>query len=174
LIANQIDETQALCLECGLCCNGVIFADVKLQREDNRARLEALGLPVEVRLRAPRFRQPCEALDGCFCRIYGERPKYCREFECYILKNLQANRLDMKSARQVVRTARGRALKVAKLLESLGDTETTVSLSQRFRRTARRLEQLGLDPKQAELYGQLTLAMHGLNLMLSESFYAVR
>lgn len=82
--------------------------------------------------------------------------------------------MDMKSARQVVRTARNRVRKVAKLLESLGDTDTSLSLSQRFRRTARRLEEVGLDPKAGELYGQLTLAMHGLNLMLSESFYAVR
>jgi Fe-S-cluster containining protein len=157
-----------------MCCNGVIFADVKLQRDDDRASLEKLGLPIEVRLRAPRFRQPCVALDGCVCKIYADRPKYCREFECYLLKNLQADRVDLASAKRVVRTARGRVRKVQKLLESLGDTDTTMTLSQRFQRTARRLEQVGLDTRAGDLYGQLTLAMHGLNLLLAESFYAVR
>jgi len=157
-----------------MCCNGVIFADVKLQRDDDRASLAALGLPIEVRLRAPRFRQPCAALDGCVCQIYADRPKYCREFECYLLKNLEAGRLNMPGAKRVIRAARGRARKVEKLLESLGDTDTTIALSQRFRRTARRLERVGLDARTGDLYGQLTLAMHGLNLLLAESFYAVR
>lgn len=162
-----------MCLECGLCCNGVIFADVKLRREDDRTRLEALGLPIHVRLRAPRFRQPCVALDGCVCKIYAERPQYCREFECFVLKNLQAARLDMRGAKRLVRLARGRADKIQKLLESLGDTDTTTALNQRFRQTGRRLEKLGLDARTSEIYGQLTLAMHGLNLLLAESFYAV-
>ena len=80
----------------------------------------------------------------------------------------------MKSARQVVRTARGRALKVAKLLESLGDTETTVDRANDSAGPRVALSNWVWIPEMPELYGQLTLAMHGLNLMLSESFYAVR
>jgi hypothetical protein len=46
-----------------------------------------------------------------------------------------------------------------------------MALSIRFRRTARRLEEVGLDAQAADTYGRLTLAMHDLNLLLSEAFY---
>src|SRR5437868_1476023 len=99
-MAKSTDNSSALCLECGLCCNGVIFADVRLQRGDDPGRLRALGLPIATPhapssasplrktggVPAPRFAQPCAALDGCRCRIYADRPAYCRQFDCLLLK----------------------------------------------------------------------------------------
>ncbi len=166
--------TGKLCLACGLCCNGVIFADVKLQAGDDAGRLRSVGLPVSLPQsahRAPRFTQPCAALDGCRCRVYADRPKYCREFECVLLKSVKAGRTESDAALRVIRTARERAEKVQRLLRALGDKEEGVALGARFRRTARRLEEAELEDEIADRYAQLTLAVHDLNLLVGEAFY---
>ncbi len=173
---------EGLCLACGLCCNGVIFADVRLQPGDNAERLRSLGLPLEtVALRqggaagrpsrALRFCQPCAALEGCRCRLYGERPRHCREFECVLLKSVRAGRTSGDAALGIIRAAHGRAAEVRRLLRQLGDTDEQSPLASRFRQTARRVDQQGLDEDAAELYGRLTLAVHDLNLLLGDAFY---
>lgn len=170
-----------LCLACGLCCNGVIFADVKLQAGDDMERLRAVGLPLqkpggaENRPRTAvtkfKFDQPCAAHDGCHCRIYPDRPLHCRSFECLLLKSVIAGKTAQGEALGLVSKARQRADKVRQFLRELGDREETLALSARFRRTRNRLERGGLDEATAELYGQLTLAVHELNLLISQAFY---
>ena len=163
-----------LCPKCGLCCNGVIFADVRLRASDNAERLRALGLPVGTpRLSAngPRLAQPCAAFNGCHCRVYADRPQYCRDFECALFKSVKAGRTKLAAALRVIRTARARADKVRRLLADLGNTDEQLPLSARFRRTAKQLEERDLDEVTSGTYGRLTLAIHDLNLLLSDAFY---
>lgn len=170
---------ETLCLACGLCCNGVLFADVKLRAGDSAARARLLELPTSPTVKraapaSPRVRalpQPCPAFDGCRCRIYADRPQHCRAFECLLLQAVKAGRLQPSAALRTIRHARRRAARVEHLLGQLGDTEVQLTLKVRFRRTSERLEQIGADRAQAELYAQLTLAVHQLNLLLSEAFY---
>ena len=77
----------------------------------------------------------------------------------------------MASSHKIVRTARRRAAKVNRLLRKLGDTDEQTALSVRFRRIQKRFEQDISDVDSAHLYGQLTLAVHDLHLLLGESFY---
>jgi hypothetical protein len=88
-----------------------------------------------------------------------------------LLKSVKAKRVAPGAALELVRSARDRAEKVRRLLTRLGETDEQSALAVRFRRTAKRLERLGLDQETAEAYGHLTLAFHELNLLLSESFY---
>jgi Fe-S-cluster containining protein len=173
-LMNSSDANQ-LCLECGLCCNGVIFAHGQLQREDDAARLQSLGLALvktrNPKLETQKFHQPCRAFDGCHCNIYADRPKYCREFACLLLKNVQANRLETGAALRIIRDARRRVEKVKRLLRELGDADEHVALSVRFRRMKRRMESSELDEENADLFGELTLAVHDLNVLLSGAFY---
>src|SRR5215472_953064 len=95
---SQNSMEQQLCLSCGLCCNGVIFADVRLKPSDDPARLRALGLPLSGQTPGSKkavlnFNQPCAALEGCSCRIYADRPNHCRHFECLLLKSAKAGRV---------------------------------------------------------------------------------
>src|ERR1035441_3049702 len=41
------DSVAQLCPKCGLCCNGVLFADVELRKGDDVQRLAELGLSLE-------------------------------------------------------------------------------------------------------------------------------
>ena len=163
-----------LCPACGLCCNGVIFANVGLRPGDDATRLRALGLPVctpPSKLRPPHLNQPCAAFDGCRCRVYADRPQYCREFECVLLKSVQAGHTEPAAALRIIRTARERADKVRLLFGALGDADDQLPLSARFRQMGKRLEERELDEETADTYAQLTLAVHDLNLLLSDAFY---
>jgi uncharacterized protein len=166
--------SERLCPACGLCCNGVIFANLVLQPGDRAARLRSLGLPVrnsQSALRPPHLAQPCAAFDGCRCRVYADRPKYCRQFECALLKSVKAGQTEPAAALRIIRTARARADKVLRLIRTLGDADEQLPLSTRFRRTSKRLKEHELDKETADTYGQLTLAFHDLNLLLGDSFY---
>ncbi len=169
--------TEQLCPACGLCCNGVIFANVGLRAGDDAARLRLLGLPVcapQSKLRPAHLSQPCAAFDGCRCRVYADRPQYCREFECVLLKSVQAGRTEPAAALRIIRTARERADKVRHLLGALGDTDEHLPLSARFRRKGKRMQERDTDEETADLYAQLTLAVHDLNLLLGDAFYPGR
>jgi Fe-S-cluster containining protein len=173
-IHSEAAAAGQLCPACGLCCNGVIFANLGLRPSDDAARLRLLGLPVctpHFKLRPPHLAQPCAAFDGRGCRVYADRPQYCHEFECVLLKSVKAGRTEPAAALRIIRTARDRADKVRRLLCALGDTDEQLPLSARFRRTGKRLKESALDDDTAELYGQLTLAVHDLNLLLSDAFY---
>jgi Fe-S-cluster containining protein len=169
---NKPDDN-SLCRECGLCCNGVIFADVQLRRGDNIARLRALGLAFAQKSKAgtEKFRQPCTAFAGCECKIYSERPTYCRQFECLLLKSVKAGETNSDDAVRVIRSALRRVKKVKRLLQQLGDTDDSVALSKRFRRIQRKLESAPLNREAAQTFGELTLAVHDLNMLLAEKFY---
>jgi hypothetical protein len=172
---NPAEATSRLCLACGLCCNGVLFSDVELQSADDAPGLRALGLPVAAKrgVRAMlRFPQPCAALCADNrCRVYAARPGRCREFECGVLKQVIAGGLTVDAALRVVREARQRAACVVELLRALGDTHEHLPLATRFRRARRRFETGAVTPETADLFGDLTLAVHHLNVLTHGRFY---
>jgi Fe-S-cluster containining protein len=172
---------ERLCLACGLCCNGVLFKDVELQPGDDAEQLKSLGLPIrearggrhsKLETRSSKFPQPCATLcDDNRCRIYAERPARCREFECALFKSVAAGEAELAAALKTIRATRQRADQVRRLLRSLGDTDEHLALSLRFKRTRRRLETGGFDDASADTFGELTLAVHALNVLLSSKFY---
>lgn len=172
---TDMTAVEQLCLKCGLCCNGVIFRDVVLQPGDNAARLKSLGLPLRA-ARSPggkmKFPQPCAAFDGCRCAVYADRPTYCREFECALLRAVAAKKLGTASALRQIGRARQRADRVLSLLRALDDQDEPAALSVRFRRLTQRFESSPpTTTAAAGLFGELTLAAHDLDMILSGTFY---
>jgi len=163
-----------LCAHCGFCCNGVIFADVRLQPGDDWDRLKDLLV-----LRAgkgasagpPKACQPCSALDGVLCRIYNERPQHCRHFECLLFQNVAADELDLVEALSTVKSLQRLVARIRKLLAKLGDADEHLPLARRLRRVSQRLERVELDPQIVATYGELTLAAHRLNTILQAKFF---
>lgn len=188
-MSSKHSVAEKLCLTCGLCCNGVIFADVQLQPEDDAIRMQSLGLPLRNLLKqrsgktssadsnvakcTSKFSQPCVAFDGCRCRIYAERPGHCRNFDCALLKNVNEGEVKIVDALKTIEKAHRRAGKVLRLLRTLEDTDEHLPLAMRFRRTSKRLE--GNDCRaDASSFSELTLAFHSLNVLLCEKFYPGR
>jgi len=170
-----VDSSEQLCLACGLCCDGTLFHHVKLEAGDDARKLKALGLPVKTsRSQTPvtRFPQPCAALCADrTCRVYADRPKQCRSYECGVLKEFQAGQIAFPSALRLVKQARQDADKIRRLLRQLGDTEEHRSLNERFRRTKQRMESGFADGDTADTFAELSLAMHYFGLLTHEKFY---
>ena len=165
---NTPDAIDRLCLACGLCCNGVLFRDVELQGGDNPEALQKLGLPI---LRS-RFAQPCPALcDGNKCRVYEQRPKRCHDFECGVLKAVIAGKRSVDDALRLVRRTLGHVVRIKALLRKLDDCDEHLPLARRFRRTQRRVETSQLDEASADLFAELALEVHHLNLLTYAHFY---
>ena len=82
-------KSQSLCIDCGLCCGGLVFEDVELRDAEEALTMESLGLAVEEEEDGFFLVQPCRALNGTQCRVYEHRPECCRRFECLLLKDYQ-------------------------------------------------------------------------------------
>jgi Fe-S-cluster containining protein len=122
-----------LCPSCGMCCNGVLFADVRLRAADDLKKLAALGLRLERHGNKMRFMQPCPAFDGKLCRVYAQRPSPCQAFECRLLTDIHDGRKTVPEAHKVIRQIRKLAEKVLLLLEALGNSDRFESLSSRYK-----------------------------------------
>ncbi len=167
--------SEQLCLACGLCCDGTLFDNVRLEPGDDAKQLQALGLPVTVsRARQPvaRFPQPCAALCADrTCRVYAHRPRQCRTYECMVFKEAQAGRLDSAAALRLVKRARRQADRVRRLLRKLGDAEEQCPLGERFHRMQDRMEAEAPDEAALAAFADLSLAMHRLKLLAHAKFF---
>jgi uncharacterized protein len=105
------DETQAeeLCKSCGMCCNGQLFAWVKLKPAELDPA-EKLGLRVfrsDPNQRG--FNQPCPLWRGT-CTVYHSPhyPRACRAYRCKLLKEMDAGNQTLPEAQE--RVAQAQAL----------------------------------------------------------------
>lgn len=173
VVANKTLETKGsqLCLQCGLCCDGSVFATVRLQPADDPEHLRQAGLTLRGPPTSRRFAQPCPMLEGCRCRIYPQRPSHCQTFDCALLKRLRQGKVSLPEAAREVHGARRLVEAVRGKLRALGDPHENQPIATRVRRTGARLAKGGANPEALQLYSQLTLAAHRMNLRLSRSFY---
>lgn len=159
-----------LCSTCALCCNGVLFADVRLQRGDSARKLAAVGVPLSKRGAITRIAQPCSCLDGKLCRIYADRPVRCRTFECRTLQRAQAGQITERHALKSIRRALRLAGRVRRILRELGDRDESVPLSRRYQRMMRQPIDLSEDEHLSDLRGELLLAVADLTGALERDF----
>lgn len=162
-----------LCLKCGLCCNGALFADVELRDSDNAAPLKQAGLrPRKKRGGAAALPQPCRALgEDCRCSVYENRPGHCREFECLLFGDVLNGTLKPATAQRVVLKARRLFDEAEQLIETLSDTATGKPLRERFRKISEILETYDPDEETLAVYGELTHVWLELNHLLGTRFY---
>jgi len=113
--------TDTLCTQCGLCCDGSLFADVELAGRAEATRLEAMGLEIEDDLTSgAQLLQPCAALQGRRCSIYEHRPECCQTFECRLLQDVRRGAVGVERAKEQIAEARKRIGHVKHLLAQLG------------------------------------------------------
>ena len=104
-MVESSDDESALCLTCGICCQGPLYALVELQPEEvSRARTWPMELVEDGDLVA--FKQPCGCLDGTRCTVYSERPRVCREYVCALLLRLRSGEISQSEAQDAIRQAR--------------------------------------------------------------------
>ncbi|WP_129676348.1 YkgJ family cysteine cluster protein [Candidatus Chloroploca sp. Khr17] len=124
---------QGLCVRCGLCCDGTIFAWARLTPEDDLARLEAGGFIVLPTKTGTGFAQPCHHHHDRVCTIYQEwRPSICHAFRCQLLRRFDAGEISLEQAHvTITQTTELADLVWAQLRERVG--EVNGSLKELFR-----------------------------------------
>ena len=169
-INKSSDPVSQLCPNCGLCCNGVLFADVELRASDDPGRLAELGLSLGMKGSKLAFAQPCTCFDGKLCTIYADRPKRCRTFECGLLKRVQADELDADAALKTIALAKRQAEKVRVLLRQLGQNDESLAMTKRYAAAMSAPIDLSDLENHAELRGELMLAVDDLMQLFHLSF----
>jgi uncharacterized protein len=155
--------TDTLCLRCGMCCNGVLFADVRRERDDPSPLFEQYG---------PRVAQPCPAFNStdCKCALYSVRPARCRKFECRQLLGVRAGTNSIPQALRQIHNARKLVVKVEKSLGQLGFNDVKLPLKRRFQKCQHAASLGKISTADFGLLADLQLAFHQLNLLLTEKF----
>lgn len=120
-------NANALCTQCGLCCDGTFYGSVVVA-PDERLRLERAGLRVLQREGALSMSQPCAALRGCLCAAYEERPSACARYACSLRKAVSAEACSLDDA--LAKIARMRALLTA--IRDAFDCPATTSIWERI------------------------------------------
>jgi hypothetical protein len=95
----KADPASALCLSCGLCCDGGLFGWVSLNDSD-RERLRSNGLDAPELLP-----HPCPHYSTPACTIYAIRPCQCADYRCEVLKALVDGVIDEDTAHGLVAEA---------------------------------------------------------------------
>jgi Fe-S-cluster containining protein len=157
--------TDTLCLQCGMCCNGVLFADVRPESGDTSPLFKQHG---------KRVAQPCPAFNSgdCTCAIYSERPARCRKFECGQLLRVRSGKITTEAALKKIRAAHKLVANVEKLLGEVNFKNVDLPLKRRFQLCHRAAEKGALPPERFSTLADLQLAMHKLTMLLSKDFYA--
>jgi uncharacterized protein len=159
-----------LCPNCGLCCNGVLFADVELRGGDDARRLENLGLSLVKKGTKLAFAQPCACFDGKLCNIYADRPKRCRTFECGLLKRVQADETDAEAALKIIAKTKRQVEKVRGLLRQLGQNDERLAMTKRYAAAMSAPVDLSRHETDSERRGELMLAVDELMRQLQLDF----
>jgi Fe-S-cluster containining protein len=159
-----------LCPACGLCCNGVLFGDVELQRGDDAKQFTKLGVELFRKGRKAAFAQPCACLVGGLCKIYADRPKRCAAFDCALLMRVQRDELSAAAALKKIAEAKRRAAEILKLVRQLGNTDEFLPLNQRYSAVIAQPIDMSADEAEIERRGELMMAVSRLVETLERDF----
>jgi len=164
-----MDAVDQLCPNCGLCCDGTLFADVELRAGDDARRLVKLGLSLKKKGQIKMaFTQPCACFDGTLCKIYGDRPKRCRLFECGLLKKVNAGEMTAGAALKKISKAKALVKNVEDLLGTFASDDKGAALSERY--AAAMNEPADLASGNADRHGKLMQAYRDLMEMVQKDF----
>ncbi len=171
MVADLSDTPSArLCGSCGMCCDGVLFHAVELQKEDNPRQLASLGLKLRSKKGVSSFLQPCSAHreEGghCSCSIYDQRPLRCKNFDCQQLRGLLSGTITENVAQERVQQARSQVESILGLLDRISPTNPNRSLAHRVANA------LTLPPgvERGALHEELETAMKALESLLQKEF----
>jgi uncharacterized protein len=161
---------ERICGACGFCCDGTLFADVRLHEEDNPKDLLTLGFKLKRRKGFAFFKQPCQARVNEGCRVYACRPSRCRAFECRQLLALKAEETTEVEVLQKIKETRELMQDIDNLLTRAGDDRKKKSLLQRYEHVLSEPVDLSDGEAPFEIRGELSGAMEALDERLNEDF----
>ncbi len=159
-----------LCRACGLCCDGSLFATVRLQPGDSAPALKQLGFRIQHKKRFDFFTQPCVAFKNKACSIYQERPVRCRLFECKQLKSLAQGETTEEAVLKKIQEAQSKIAAIKKILYHLGPTNPKKPILQQYQQIIAEPINSSEEKKLIEERALLDEALLHLNEFLNQEF----
>ncbi len=161
---------ERVCGECGLCCDGTLFADVRLREEDDPKDLLTLGFKLKRRKGFYFFKQPCQARTEQGCKVYEKRPNRCQAFECRQLLDLKDDVVTEAEVLDTIRATKEIIGQIDELLARAGDSRKNKSLMQRYEHVLSEPVDLSEGEEPFEIRGELSGLMEELDEQLNEKF----
>ena len=101
-IIDRKRDSSALCLACGLCCNGVLHSQVSVEPE-HVPLVSTLGLTIEeFDDHSVGFRQPCVLYQQDRCSAYPHHPPACKAYRCALLRKYEDGDVTLEDALAIV------------------------------------------------------------------------
>jgi hypothetical protein len=132
----QIDGSD-LCLSCGLCCKGLLHnRAILLPAEFGLA--QEIGLTIlpqaagDTSTLTPTFRLPCPCFQNGRCSTYTKRPEACGRYRCDLLRDFEAQKIDLETALEPVEQAKTLIAEIATLIGDTNEAETIWSRAAQF------------------------------------------
>lgn len=96
---------QEICLVCGFCCDGTLFAHASLEPREREHLPERMRENCFTRDDQEYFYLPCPYFSG-LCMIYqGHKARVCSTYRCQLLKNYEVKEITIQEAREIVNHA---------------------------------------------------------------------
>ena len=136
---TNAEAAKQLCTDCGFCCSGVLFIDVRIEDKQELDRVVNCGVELEQHDNQNFLIQPCHCLDESHhCKVYDKRPNMCASFECGVLKHLKTGNWRLSKCKKTVQEAQVHVSALTNTLLILGNLDVHVPL---FLRTEEVLSQ---------------------------------
>ena len=105
---SAIPLASRLCLACGMCCNGTVYDDARLDAEEIDAAAVAGFSTCRPASAGATFALPCHYLDGKACTIYDKwRPDVCSSYFCSLQERAAAGECTEAEALEIIATTLG-------------------------------------------------------------------
>ena len=124
---HKTSPESILCRQCGLCCDGSLFADVVISKQELTPIENIIGY--EERSGRIFMQQPCLAYRDGDCQLYNDRPGGCRQFECQLLKDVKIELTAPTEALKEIRQVKSLTQSIKTLLSQLGQLDESLPLS---------------------------------------------
>jgi Fe-S-cluster containining protein len=171
-LSDSLSLTDILCTQCGLCCDGSLFADVELASRHETSGLELLGLDIEDADddEGALLLQPCGALKARRCSIYAHRPACCRTFECRLLQEVKTGAVPLDRAKEKIAEALNRIERVEKLLVHWPQGNERLPLKERCLEALALSEEFEDDQEIKRRRTELEIAMGSVENFIQKTF----
>lgn len=102
---DKTSQATDLCLECGLCCQGVPYSRAMLATSEMELARE-LALSVDAYGDGLCFHLPCPQHQGNRCVTYQRRPQACSAYQCELLQCFLAGEIALEESLTLMRQAK--------------------------------------------------------------------
>lgn len=95
-------EISKICVACGMCCDGTLFAKANIKDDSDRVLADSLGLSTMMKDEVRLFSLPCHHFESK-CTVYDQnRPVVCGSYFCNPIIKLKREKMSLPEAQEII------------------------------------------------------------------------